>query len=84
MAIPKPPRQSRLKVAPPADPQPITTSIMSLEDKALVDMNFKVSPKMRAMVKVQAGSRGMSTKAMIEAALRHYWASFPVDPVQVD
>ena len=48
-------------------------------EKATVDMNFKVSPRMRARVKMQAGARRMTTKAMIEASLELYWATFPVN-----
>lgn len=80
MNIPKPPRRPRIVApAPEVAHLPLNTSAPAGDDdKATVDMNFKVNPRMRSRVKIQAGARGMTTKAMIEAALEHYWASFPI------
>lgn len=70
-------RQPGIGLASEAAPFPLAV-VVADADKATVDMNFKVSPQMRAQVKIQAGARGMTTKAMIDLALREFWINHPV------
>jgi hypothetical protein len=58
-----------------------TVSTNTAGGDEIVDMNFKVSLRRRNEVKMQALARGMTVRAMVDAALEYYWAAFPKEIV---
>lgn len=66
----------------PAPPPPVSAAPQNMAtpngDK-MVDMNFKVPAAMHKRVKMEAFQRGMSMKELVEAALRFYIETNPVE-----
>lgn len=80
MANVPPPRSAGSRLPPPPAPAEAPQNMAVPNDtEALANMNFKVSPKLKSRVKIEASLRNMTMQDLCEAAFRFYFEQHPLD-----